>query len=166
MTVTFAQFDTKLGPMIAIANEKAVILLEFIDRKNLDQEITKIEQVSNIVQGLNAPLVSIEKELESYFAGTLKEFTTPYVVGGSPLQIKVWTNLLHIPYGTTTSYGQLTQNIQSTATRAVATAIGQNRLAILIPCHRVISKSGSMGGYAAGLVRKRQLLDLEKGQLS
>ncbi|WP_406176804.1 methylated-DNA--[protein]-cysteine S-methyltransferase [Streptomyces sp. NBC_00996] len=105
----------------------------------------------------------IASQLRSYFDGTLTRFDIEYVTRGSDFQQRVWKALETIPYGTTTSYGEIAARIGASraAVRAVGTAIGANPLLLVRPCHRVIGASGALTGYAAGLERKRQLLDLE-----
>ena len=100
--------------------------------------------------------------LDNYFAGYVSEKRLPLLLGGSPFQKKVWWDLLEIPYGTTVSYRQLAGRIgRPTAVRAVANAVGANRLWIVVPCHRVIGADGSLIGYAGGIDAKRFLLSLE-----
>lgn len=157
--------DTPLGLMIAVADEKALYLLEFIDRCAVQKEIQKLIQLtgSRIVYGTNGPVQQIRKELEHYFNGTLRSFETPITMLGTPFQQEVWQALLQIPYGQTKSYLQLAQAIQQPrACRAVARANASNQLAIIIPCHRVINTGGALGGYAGGLERKKFLLSIEK----
>jgi len=102
-----------------------------------------------------------------YFAGSRREFTVPLVYPGTPFQVKVWEALRGIPYGETYSYEKLAWSVGiPRAQRAVGHANGQNRLAVLIPCHRVVNKDGKLGGYGGGLWRKQLLLDLERGQLT
>ncbi|WP_328445475.1 methylated-DNA--[protein]-cysteine S-methyltransferase [Streptomyces sp. NBC_00386] len=105
----------------------------------------------------------IVSQLSSYFDGRLTAFDIEYVTSGSDFQRRVWKALETIPYGTTVSYGEVTARIGASraAVRAVGTAIGANPLLIVRPCHRVIGASGALTGYAGGLERKRQLLDLE-----
>jgi methylated-DNA-[protein]-cysteine S-methyltransferase len=101
-------------------------------------------------------------QLDAYFAGELTEFDLPLAPSGTPFQMRVWNELLAIPYGVTATYGQIAARIgQPTAMRAVGLANGRNPLAIVIPCHRVIGAGGSLTGYGGGLDRKRWLLDLE-----
>lgn len=159
------QFNTPLGPMIAISDETTLYLLEFTDRRNLDREIEKLKAHMNasIIPDLTAPLASIKAELKSYFEGTLTEFKTPFHLFGTTFQQLVWTELTHIPYGHTTSYLEQAKRIgKPAACRAVANANGTNQLAIIIPCHRIINSNGKLGGYGAGLTRKQWLLDHEK----
>jgi methylated-DNA-[protein]-cysteine S-methyltransferase len=107
-----------------------------------------------------AAFEEIERQIQAYFAGDVQDFDLEYAAQGSSFQEQVWAALATIPYGTTTTYGQLTGQIgaPSTAVRAVGSAIGANPLLILRPCHRVIGADGSLTGYAGGLERKRFLL--------
>ncbi|HLB33871.1 MAG: hypothetical protein A3F67_00725 [Verrucomicrobia bacterium RIFCSPHIGHO2_12_FULL_41_10] len=118
---------------------------------------------SVIAPGMNEPLRMIQRELKAYFKGKLQEFQTPLAPLGSPFQQEVWSALLKIPYGVTKSYAEQATVIgNSSAVRAVANANGANQLAIVIPCHRIISSSGSLGGYGGGLGRKEWLIQHEK----
>ena len=156
--------DTELGPMIAIADDHELYLLEFIDRRGLEREVEKLRKMtkSAIVPGDCAPLESIEHELESYFAGELNEFTTPIASFGSDFQRQVWAELRKIPSGETRSYAELAKAIgRPTASRAVARANGTNQIAIVIPCHRIINSNGELGGYGGGLARKQWLINHE-----
>lgn len=105
----------------------------------------------------------IEAQLRSYFAGRLTSFDIEYVPGGSAFRQRVWKALEDIPYGTTLSYGEIAARAGASraAVRAVGTAIGANPLLVVRPCHRVIGANGALTGYAAGLERKKLLLDLE-----
>ena len=116
-----------------------------------------------IVPGENVHLKKLKKELEKYFAGELKQFSVPLVYPGTPFQERVWNELLRIPYGETRSYEDLARRVGSAdAQRAVGNANGLNRIAIVIPCHRVVNKDGKLGGYGGGLWRKQHLLDFER----
>jgi len=106
-------------------------------------------------------------ELWEYAAGRLRQFTVPLDLQGTPFQVKVWKALLRIPYGKTCSYQQIAWQIGNPlASRAVGAANHWNPVAILVPCHRVISSNGSLGGYAGGLKKKSQMLRLEKAPIS
>ena len=160
-----AWLDTKLGPMIAIANDTALHLLEFVDRRGLELEVERLRKKtkSAIIPGHTPILHSIQNELKAYFSGQLKEFKTPVCLLGSPFQLRVWNALKKIPYGETHSYSDVAQSIdQPTATRAVAQANGANQLAIMIPCHRVINNNGDLGGYGGGITRKQWLIHHEQ----
>jgi len=103
------------------------------------------------------------RQLREYFAGTRHEFDLNLDPDGTPFQKKVWEALQRIPYGITTSYGELAKSLgRPSASRAVGAANGKNPIAIVVPCHRVIGKDGSLTGYAGGLPVKRALLELEK----
>jgi AraC family transcriptional regulator of adaptative response/methylated-DNA-[protein]-cysteine methyltransferase len=163
-----AWLDTPLGPMTAVADEHALHLLEFVDRRGLEREIERLRlrQKAGIAPGRTAPIVQIERELAEYFAGRSLAFETPLARAGSPFQNAVWDALLTIPPGETWSYAQLARAVGSPrAVRAVGTANGANQLAIVIPCHRVINSSGELGGYGGGLPRKRWLLEHERRSL-
>ena len=161
-----AWLDTPLGPMIAIADEKALYLLEFVERRGLEREIERLRQKTKaaIIPGRSPPIDSIEKELSLYFEGILREFETPFIVLGSPFQKCVWEELCKISYGETVSYLDIAVAIgRPTACRAVAQANGANQLALVIPCHRVINATGELGGYGGGVARKAWLVKHEKG---
>ena len=110
------------------------------------------------------PFEPVVSELEAYFAGVLRSFSVSLETRGTPFQQRVWQELCQIPYGQTWSYAHLAESIgQPRAVRAVGLANGRNPIAIIVPCHRVIGKNGSLTGYGGGLERKRLLLQLEQG---
>jgi AraC family transcriptional regulator of adaptative response/methylated-DNA-[protein]-cysteine methyltransferase len=116
-----------------------------------------------ILPGENKYLDQTKQQLKSYFEGKLKTFSVPLHTPGTEFQNKVWEVLQTIPYGETLSYETMAQRIsRPKAVRAVGTANGANRIAIIIPCHRVIGKDGKLIGYGGGLERKKWLLDFEK----
>lgn len=159
--------DTPMGRMIVIADDEALYLLEFTNRKNMKRQFDRLRKVQSraILPGRTPITDQIESELQAYFAGGLADFDTPLATSGTDFQRETWKALQKIPYGETRSYAQLAEMIdRPAAIRAVASANANNGLALIIPCHRVISKDGSLGGYAGGLDRKRQLLDLESKQ--
>ncbi len=156
--------ETPLGPMLAISDEKALYLLEFVDRRGLEREIERLRDriKAPILPGKAPPTLSIQQELKEYFEGHLRVFQTPLHLIGSPFQQKVWQELRRIPYGETRSYCEQADAIKKpTATRAVANANGMNQLAIVIPCHRIIRHNGEIGGYSGNPVRKKWLLEHE-----
>ncbi len=160
-----AWIDTPLGPMMAVADEEALYLLEFVDRRGLEREIERLRRKARapIVPGTTPPIASIRRELTAYFDGRLAAFDTPIHPLGTPFEQRVWEALGAIPRGETRSYGAIAEAIgQPTAVRAVARANGANTLALIIPCHRVIRRSGDLGGYGGGLARKRWLLAHEQ----
>lgn len=160
-----AWFDAQLGPMLAVADEEALYLLEFVDRRGLEREIERMRRRLNaaIVPGSSAPLSQIEDEIGAYFGGRLRCFETPIAPPGSAFQQAVWSALRAIPYGETRTYAQLAAAIgRPEALRAVGAANGANTLAILVPCHRILGTDGSLTGYGGGLSRKQWLLDHER----
>ncbi len=161
------RIPTPLGPMIACSVENGICLLEFADRPMLETQLKRIERHLNgkTIPGTNNYFQLLADQLEEYFKGIRKEFTVPMVVPGSEFQRKTWNLLQQIPYGETVSYQTQAVRIGNTrAQRAVARANGDNRIAILIPCHRVIGSNGKLTGYGGGLWRKKYLLDLEQNK--
>ena len=159
---------TPLGPMLAAATEAGVCLLEFTDRRMLEVQLRRIrKQIGGaLAPGSNPHLDRLAAELRDYFAGNLRTFSVPLVVEGSDFQRAVWDSLRRIPYGETCSYGDIARRIRRpAAVRAVGRANGDNRIAIVIPCHRVVGSDGELTGYGGGLWRKRALLALEQQAL-
>lgn len=112
--------------------------------------------------GESALLARLGSQLGGYLAGERRSFDLPTDAPGSAFQERVWGELKAIPYGSTSSYGELAGRVGVPAgSRAVGRANGSNRLALIIPCHRVIAAGGGLGGYGGGLAAKRWLLDLE-----
>lgn len=110
-----------------------------------------------------AALADARAQLNAYFAGSLTDFDLPLAPSGTPFQQAVWRELLTIPYGETTSYGDIARRVADvSASRAVGAANGQNPIAIIVPCHRVVGANGTLTGYGGGLPRKKFLLDLEQ----
>lgn len=163
--IVSAWIESPIGSLVAAATEKGICLLEFSDRRMLEVQFAKLRKYFKcaIVPGENKHLKLLKKELAKYFEGTLKEFTVDIVFPGTPFQTKVWNELLKIEHGKTISYQQLAERVGvPNAQRAVGTANGFNRIAIVIPCHRVVNKNGKLGGYGGGIWRKQKLLEIEK----
>jgi AraC family transcriptional regulator of adaptative response/methylated-DNA-[protein]-cysteine methyltransferase len=159
------KIETPIGEMIAGATDEGVCLLEFHDRKILTSEYKDLSILLNtsFEEGENKHLKTLRKQLKEYFEGKRKEFTVPLIIPGRPFQQSVWNELLNIPFGTTRSYMEQAIALKSPGSiRAVANANGVNRIAIIIPCHRVIGSDGQLTGYGGGLTRKKWLLDHEK----
>jgi len=120
----------------------------------------------NIEQRPHPTLAETERQLSEYFSHQRTRFDLPFGLHGTRFQRAVWRVLLKIPYGEQWTYSQQAQMLgKPKAARAVGHANGLNPLSIIVPCHRVISKSGALGGYAGGVTKKRDLLDLEKSPL-
>lgn len=157
--------DTPIGAMLAVADEQALHLLEFFDRKALPGELSRLRIAtrSAITFGRSLPIDQIEAELVDYFEGRLDRFLTPLARYGSAFARTVWDATSAIPTGVTRSYADIATTIgRKSAVRAVATANGANQVAIVIPCHRVIGKDGLLTGYGGGLWRKRWLIEHER----
>ncbi|MEE9653491.1 methylated-DNA--[protein]-cysteine S-methyltransferase [Kluyvera ascorbata] len=164
-TLLIHRFTTPIGPMFVCASERGVCLLEFVDRRMLETEFSDLQRLLNarIIAGQNEHIRQAENEIAEYFAGKRLRFTLALDTPGSEFQRRVWQALAEIPCGESTHYQALAETLNKpTAARAVAAANGANRIAIVIPCHRVIGKDGSMTGYGGGVARKRWLLEHEK----
>jgi AraC family transcriptional regulator of adaptative response/methylated-DNA-[protein]-cysteine methyltransferase len=159
-----ARIDTPIGEMIAAATETHLLLFEFEHRTIYEQQLELVRRATGgDLEPEESPVfATLRMQLGEYFRGDRQEFTVPMLVPGTPFQTTVWDALQRIPCGTTTSYGRLAASIgKPDAVRAVARANGDNRIAILIPCHRVIGSDGQLVGYGGGLWRKQKLLELE-----
>ena len=159
---------TPLGPMAAAATEEGVCLLEFADRRRLETQLQRLKKHLDcaVLPGQNEHLEKLDEELKLYFQGDLREFSVPLVIAGSEFQRAAWEFLRQIPYGETRSYSEEARSIgRPGAQRSVGSANGDNRISILIPCHRVIRCDGSIAGYGGGVWRKRFLLGHEKTHL-
>jgi AraC family transcriptional regulator, regulatory protein of adaptative response / methylated-DNA-[protein]-cysteine methyltransferase len=167
--VSLTRIATPLGPMVAAAVGGKLCLLEFADRPSLETELRRVKRDFDapIIVGDDLVFADTTAQLEEYFAGDRHVFDLPVAEFGSPFQRAVWRLLCAIPYGGTSSYADQAAAIgRPAAVRAVARANGQNRVAIVIPCHRVIGSDGKLTGYGGGLWRKRFLLDLERSTSS
>ncbi|WP_143164186.1 bifunctional transcriptional activator/DNA repair enzyme AdaA [Hymenobacter daecheongensis] len=163
--INLTRLETPLGTMLACGTEQGICLLEFTDRRMLETELKDLTRRLNatIVQSDNPHFALLRTQLTEYFAGHRQQFSVPLHAPGTAFQQAVWQELGRIPYGTTRSYGQQAATLgRPSAVRAVATANGMNRIAILVPCHRVIGADGHLTGYAGGLWRKQWLLELEQ----
>ncbi|RCS46293.1 methylated-DNA--[protein]-cysteine S-methyltransferase [Bremerella cremea] len=159
---------TPLGPMLAAGGEKGLCLLEFADRKMLAKQFQRINKLfaQPILIGKHAVLSETDRQIQQYFSGERTQFDLPLRLAGTPFQTAVWNQLLAIPYGETHSYQQLANRLgKPTASRAVGRTNGDNRFAIIVPCHRVIRSDGHLCGYAGGLWRKKWLLNWERENL-
>lgn len=156
--------DTPLGPMVAVACQHRLHLLEFADRRALPTELARLTRSTgqDIALGGQPPVEQLRGELEAYFAGRAARFDTPLMLHGSAFTKEVWQALRQIPVGETRSYGALAAQLgRPTASRAVARANGANQIAILVPCHRVLGADGTLTGYGGGLWRKQSLIEIE-----
>jgi methylated-DNA-[protein]-cysteine S-methyltransferase len=157
-------YESPIGPLTLVAGPGGLTDLRFPGRWRPPVDAAK------------GPLPEVAGQLDAYFAGERRAFELELDPQGTPLQKAVWQELLAIPYGTTTSYGELAARIDESLyaadvaswqrARVVGAANGQNPISIVVPCHRVIGADGSLTGYGGGLQRKRALLDLERRVLS
>jgi len=162
--IRLSWIDTPLGPMVAAATDRGVCLLEFSDRRMLEAQAKILSARIGLpaLPGAHPHLERLAAELAEYFAGKRRSFEVPVFEPGTPFQERVWAALREIPWGQTRSYAELARAIgDPAATRAVARANGMNRVAILVPCHRVIGADGGLGGYGGGVWRKKRLLEVE-----
>lgn len=161
--IVMTEIESPVGVLVAGATDDGLCLLEFRDREILEAQVARVRaRVGPTASGTHRYLTQVTSELAEYFEGNRRDFSVPLVYPGTPFQLKVWNALRRIPYGGTIAYEELARRIGSpTGQRAVGHANGQNPIAIIIPCHRVVNKDGKLGGYGGGLWRKRLLLDLE-----
>jgi len=163
--ISITRIPTPLGPMMAGATEEGICLLEFTDRRMLETQLDRLRKRLNAetLPGDSPFFEKLNQQLSEYFEGKRKDFDLPLVTPGTEFQNRVWSALREIPFGKTRSYGEQAKFIgQPSAVRAVARANGDNRIAIIIPCHRVIGADGKLTGYGGGLWRKERLLEIEK----
>lgn len=156
--------ETPMGRMVTVSDRTHLYLIEFTDRVRLPRQFERLRRTHKraILPGQSEAGQKAAHEIQAYFEGSLQTFSVPMITSGTDFQDGVWDALQTIPYGQTWSYADLAKRIgNEKAVRAVASANGANGLAIIIPCHRVIGSDGGLGGYAGGLGRKQELLDLE-----
>ncbi len=153
---SYATIETPLGPLTLTASPQGLSGLYFKNR-------TKTEDLHRLQKDPeNAFILQATQELQTYFKGAPTAFTVPVHFEGTDFQKAVWSALAKIPYGETTTYGQIADRIKNPkAVRAVGLATGANPVSIIVPCHRVIGKNGTLTGFGGGLDRKRHLLKLE-----
>jgi AraC family transcriptional regulator of adaptative response/methylated-DNA-[protein]-cysteine methyltransferase len=159
------RIDTPLGPMIAVADDEGLRLLEFIDRRATEHELSVLRKRlrTNVVPGEHRHLKAVRSQLADYFSGTNLTFDIPLAPVGSPFQLSAWKILQSVPLGETRSYSWMAKRLgDENARRAVGRANGTNMICIIIPCHRVIRADGTLCGYGGGLWRKKWLLDHER----
>jgi AraC family transcriptional regulator of adaptative response/methylated-DNA-[protein]-cysteine methyltransferase len=158
---------TPLGSMIMGVSDQGLCLLEFAERRMLDTQLKRLRQrMGRVFLPGDHPLMQqVKSELDAYFEGSLRHFSVPLQAPGTAFQESVWNALLEIPYGEMRSYADIATRISHPdAVRAVGRANGDNRIAIIIPCHRVVGSDGELTGYGGGLWRKEYLLAMEHAQ--
>ena len=158
-------FSTPLGEMFAAASKKGIVMLTFFTPFYIEAKIEVLKKTLNaeVIPANNEIFKALKIQLNEYFEKKRTTFEIPLQLIGSPFQVKCWKELLNIPYGKTISYKEQAIKIgNEKAFRAVANANGQNMIAILVPCHRVIANNGKLSGYTGGVEKKEFLLKLEK----
>ncbi|MDO4872146.1 MAG: methylated-DNA--[protein]-cysteine S-methyltransferase [bacterium] len=159
------KIETPLGEMTAVAHDDALVFLEFNDNENFEKDLEQIREffeISAIEEGENLPLKQIRVEIEDYFKHPFASFKTPVQMIGTDFQAQVWREIQNISSGATSSYSEIAEKIDNpNAARAVGNAINANKLAIIVPCHRVLTKNLEFGGYNSGAHRKSWLLQHE-----
>jgi O-6-methylguanine DNA methyltransferase len=161
--VTIRHIRTSIGPMTIGATGTKVVLADFSQRAMMPAQLAAVRRRIGATSEGSSPLLDrLEEQLTEYFAGRRTAFDLPLDLPGSAFQERVWAELRRISYGQTISYRELAGRVGApAASRAVGRANGSNRLAVVVPCHRVIASGGGLGGYGGGLTAKRWLLDLE-----
>lgn len=152
------------GKLVLGSFEDRLCLCDWLTEKHHNLVIKRLEHgLQAKYRENNSTLIKTAvQQLDEYFVGKRKEFNIPLLLVGSDFQKRVWKELLTIPYGTTLSYKEISQNVgRPKAVRAVANAVGANSISIFLPCHRVIGSNNSLTGYAGGLEAKQHLLELE-----
>jgi methylated-DNA-[protein]-cysteine S-methyltransferase len=154
---SFCYIDSPIGRLLLAGTRAALTIIDFQSGPRPRRpDAAWVEDAQ--------PFARAVAELREYFEGARRDFTVPLAPAGTPFQLRVWRALVEIPYGETTSYGELARRLgQPTASRAVGLANGSNPLPVIIPCHRVIGANGSLTGYGGGLPIKQRLLALERG---
>jgi len=159
------KLETPIGTLLCGTNDQGVFLLDFPERTGgIDKVLQRIAAAhqASFEDGQHALAVEVAGQLQAYFKGELKHFDLPLQLSGTGFQCRVWQELLAIPYGHTRSYKQQSERIGNLkAIRAVGKANGDNCLAVIVPCHRVVASGGGLTGYAGGLHHKQWLLEHE-----
>ena len=162
-----SDFNTPLGKMTCLSSDSGLHLLEFVSRAKSEISKEKKEVAAalqaDIAKGENDIVRKLKVQMAEYFEGKRQKFSIPLKLIGTEFQLKVWSELMLVPYGETRSYLEHAESLGDVkAIRAVASANGRNKIAILVPCHRIIGSDGSLTGYAGGIEKKRFLLNLER----
>ncbi len=167
MTLITHSYPTPLGELSALVSPQGLCLLGFRSgTRYLAREWAQVERSRGgpAEPGSSAVTRQLGSELSAYFNGKLRVFEVPLDLVGTPFQLQVWQALLTLRYGQTSSYTAVARQLgRPTAVRAVGAAIGQNKVYLIVPCHRVLGADHSLTGYGGGMPRKRWLLALEQG---
>ncbi|MCC6186251.1 MAG: methylated-DNA--[protein]-cysteine S-methyltransferase [Chitinophagaceae bacterium] len=158
--------ETPIGRLFAAANEQGIFIIDFVERNGgidkIKQRVVKNHQAI-LVPKTHKNLVILEQQLHEYFEKKRQRFELNLQFSGTDFQQSVFKNLLEIPFSKTRSYQQFAKQMNMPlAVRAIAKANGENCLAIVVPCHRVIAANGLLTGYSGGLAAKKYLITLEQ----
>lgn len=154
-TVTHTTIDSPLGVLTVVVNRGSFVGLYFPHHWYMPARETLGARSDD-------GLEDVRRQLGEYFAGERRAFDLPLAMDGDRVQRRVWDLVRQVPYGQTSTYGQLARALgDGTSAQAVGAAVGRNPLCILVPCHRIVGHNGRLTGYAGGLARKRSLLDME-----
>jgi O-6-methylguanine DNA methyltransferase len=165
--INTAIFESPLGTITIGTTTKGLCLLEFDDQKRIESHFNQFKKYweVEVIEKESAIIKRTKLQLKEYFLNQRTTFDVPLDLVGTDFQLNVWNELLKVPYGATRSYKEQAIAIGNLkAIRAVATANGENRISIIIPCHRIIGSDGNLTGYGGGIWRKQQLLELESTQ--
>ena len=160
MSIFYTTYESPLGCLTLYATASALVGLTFPTQSvTFSDPICKVERTSSPI------LTHTIEWLDQYFAGQVPTVTIPLAPQGTAFQQKVWSHLQHIPYGATFTYGELSQLVfhspRPKGAQAIGSAVGANPISLIIPCHRILGKGGSLTGYTGGLSIKRALLSIE-----
>jgi methylated-DNA-[protein]-cysteine S-methyltransferase len=156
-------FSTPLGGVFAAVDEKgALVQLYFLGKHHTNEITDKLEGAGHSITWNARALSEVHRQIDEYFARQRKVFGIPLRLLGTAFQMRVWSELLQIPYGQTMSYGELAARIgRPRASRAVGRANATNPVSLIVPCHRVIGADRNLTGYGGGIDIKKKLLILE-----
>ena len=159
-TFYMKRYRSPLGVYVLVSSQQGIVCVK--PEEHMKVDFTRWERAGITLEDGHEYIQRLAKELDSYFAGKLCQFSLPIDLRGTEFQLQVWECLRQIPYAETRSYGQIAQALgRPNASRAVGRANGTNPVSIVVPCHRVIGANGKLVGYGGGLDRKQALLDLE-----
>ena len=153
-----SHYNSPLGRITMGSDGEALIGLWFDDQKHFGANLEKEQRLQD-----DLPIFDLTRKwLDIYFSGKAPQFTPPLLMRASDFRKQVWKQLLNIPFGQTTTYGEIAKSLGGSSAIAVGGAIAHNAISLIIPCHRVIASDGNLRGYAGGLDRKRWLLEMEQ----
>ncbi len=161
----FSLYKSPIGDLMIVSSDEGISYLWFVDEGKREAIIKRMEKDTGswLIEGTNDIILECKKQLKEYFDGGRQEFKIPTDINGTNFQTTIWNLLKKIPFGKTKSYLELGKQYgDANAVRAIGTAIGENPIGIIIPCHRVISSKGELTGYAGGVWRKQGLLEHEQ----